>query len=116
MSTATTATRHPTLASGGSRQAFIGLLLLVASFCSVGPIAATTAAAAHQDDGHVTASADYRRHRYSHRIRRRAGHPVRPQARRRSRCLAHSSRPVHQRPRHVAPAIGPPDHRGPPTR
>lgn len=114
MSNATTATRRPLAATGGSRQALIGLVILVASFCSVGPLGAT--AAAHQDDGHVTASADYRRHRYSHRLRRRAAHPVRRQARRRSRCLAHTSRPVHQRPRHVVPAIGPPVHRGPPTR
>jgi hypothetical protein len=113
MSNATTASRRPLPATGGSRRALVGLLVLVASFCSVGPIAATTAA--HQDDGHVAASADYRRHRYSHRLRRRGAHPVRPQARRRSRCLAHSTRPMHQRPRHVAPAVGPPDHRGPPA-
>jgi hypothetical protein len=115
MSTATPARRHTPPACSATRQALVGLLLLVASFCSIGPLASTTAAA-NQDDGHVTAAADYRRHRYSHRLRRRAAHPVRPQARRRSRCLAHTSRPVHQRPRHVVPAIGPPDHRGPPTR
>jgi hypothetical protein len=115
MSTATPARRrHPTPAHGGTRQALVGLLLVVASFCAVGPLAAT-AVAAQQDDGHVPTTVDDRRQRFSHRLRRRAAHPVRPQARRRSRCLAHASRPVHQRPHHVVPATGPPARRGPPT-
>lgn len=116
MTTASTALRHHSHpAPGGTRQALIGLLVLLAALCSAGTLATTTAANAHQDDAHVAASAEYRRQRYSHRLRRRGTHPVRRQARRRSRCLAHSSRPGDHRPRRLAPALGPPDRRGPPA-
>lgn len=115
MSMTTTATRHPVPGLGGSRRALVGLLVLVACLCSAGAMAAPARATIHFDDAHVTPAADHRRHRYSHRLRRRASHPVRPQARRRSRCLAHSCRPADQRPRRIAAAIGPPILRGPPA-
>jgi hypothetical protein len=91
------------------------MLAAVAVVCSFGLVVAPAGATSNLDEAHLTVRVDDTRRHLSVRRLRRSTHTVRPQARRRSRCLARTAKPVHQRPRFVDPALGPPVHRGPPT-
>jgi hypothetical protein len=93
------------------------LLTLVASICGVTAVASTVAGAGPIDEAHVGVVVGEHRSRRSHRVRRRDTDPVRRQARRRSRCLAHAARPRPFRAtaHRTETPFGPPVHRGPPV-